>query len=324
MDKSLISIILPVYNGEKYVEECIVSIMKQTYTQWELIVMNDGSNDGTDEICRKLAVQDERIKYHQIENAGVSHARNQALSQTRGEFVFFVDADDYLSNNCLEILINEQSKNNSDIVVMSNYNVYEDTGKIEKNEKIPQYAVLRNEKIVDTFLKTDQYGWEIWGKLYKKKLLTGITFHEERKIAEDALFLVEVLLRTLTVTMLTEYGYYYRINSQSVMAQKISLKNFDTILSVDDIAEMARKAGYESARGFKLKYYIWFLRHYVKGSNKESDRMFHDRIQAIKKEIRSSHIQDAKHMLTQKYFTEYILIKYVYGIYKVFIRLCYE
>lgn len=320
---SLVSIVLPVYNGEKYIQECVDSIVNQTYENWELIIINDGSTDKTDIICKDIAQKENRIKYYRINNGGVSNARNYALSKAIGEFIFFIDADDYIKKDCLDILIKEQKKINADITVCGYYVLLEDSGETKKNDKVTEYEVLQGKDIVDSFLLTDKFGWEIWGKLIKRDLLQGITFLTNRKIAEDAVFLYTILLKCEIVVLLPVHEYFYRINQQSVMAQKLSDKNFDTILSVNDIFQSAKNNGYESAKFFKIKYYIWFLRQYIKKSTKQDKVRYKNRIAEIKAEIKTNNNSEIKKGLTKKYFCEFLMIKYVYGLYTIIIKVCY-
>ena len=112
-----ISILMPVYNAEKYLNETIDTIKNQSFSNWELIIVDDGSIDNSKEICTKLMNDDKRIKYIFQENLGVSHTRNVALENAQGKYIVFVDSDDLIHEDYLKILINSIEKNNSDISV---------------------------------------------------------------------------------------------------------------------------------------------------------------------------------------------------------------
>ena len=112
-----ISILMPVYNAEKYLNETIDTIKNQSFSNWELIIVDDGSTDNSKEICTKLMNDDKRIKYILQENLGVSHTRNVALENAQGKYIVFVDSDDLIHEDYLKILINSIEKNNSDISV---------------------------------------------------------------------------------------------------------------------------------------------------------------------------------------------------------------
>ena len=113
----LISIIIPVYNVEIYIEQCLDSIKKQSYQNFEVIIVNDGSQDNTESICKKIAQSDARFKYFSKENGGVSSARNFGLDNANGHYITFIDGDDWVDPNHLEILIKSITENNSDIAI---------------------------------------------------------------------------------------------------------------------------------------------------------------------------------------------------------------
>lgn len=118
-DDLLISVIIPVYNAEKYLEQCLNSIKNQTYKNFEVIIVNDGSKDNTDSICKKFAQSDSRFRYFSKENGGVSSARNFGLDNANGHYITFIDGDDWVEHNHLEILIKSITENNSDIAICS-------------------------------------------------------------------------------------------------------------------------------------------------------------------------------------------------------------
>lgn len=317
MLNELVSFILPAYNAEKYISKCINSVINQTYNEWELIIINDGSHDSTDEICTSMELKDNRIHYFKTENNGVSSARNYALSKVNGAFVFFIDADDYLAPKAIEIAIEEIRKNSTDIVVMSHYEVDEESGIIKENKKIIDSEILHKPNVIDTFLLTDKIGWEVWGKLMKKSLLEGLTFKKDRRIAEDASFLFEVLKRAESISLVNSYAYYYQINYNSVMAQKFSEKNLDTIKTIDEIADSAHSMGYAAAEAFRLKYYVWLTRSFIKKTIKKDRDKFEIEMKYIRDYIAKTKLKKAYKELSHKYYLEFIMIKYFYPIYTI-------
>lgn len=319
----LVSIILPVYNCEKYIEKCLQSIIKQDYFKWELIIINDGSTDGTGQICEMYLKSESRIHYFPIQNRGVSNARNYGLANAKGQYVFFVDADDYLDKSCIKNAVKESKYSDSDIVVMAHYEVDADEIVIKPNNKFQENEVLQNTEVVDSFLMTDKIGWEIWGKLFKRDLLKNLAFREDRRIAEDALFLFDALLKSKSISLLKEYGYFYRSNINSVMAEKFSEKNFDILLSVNEITEKAERAKYIGSEAFKIKYYIWFTRRFNKKCSNQDRKTYHNKIKSVRKYIASISIKDAYLRLSKKYFIEYIMIRYMYCAYGKAIKIIY-
>lgn len=323
MLNNLVSIILPVYNCEKYIGKCLESIINQDYPAWELIIVNDGSTDMTAQICESYLKSESRIRYFAISNNGVSNARNYGLAKAEGQYIFFIDADDYLDNSCLKKAMNESERSSSDIVVMAHYEVDEDDNKMIPNNKFYEGEIITGTNVIDAFLLTDKIGWEIWGKLFKKDLLQNIKFRKDRKIAEDAIFLFDVLLRCKSISLLKEYGYFYRSNMSSVMAEKFSEKNFDILLSVNEIVEKAMRNQYATAEAFKLKYYIWFTRRFNKKCTRQDRQIYRDRMKSTRKYITSISVKDAITRLSKKYFMEYIMIRCGYGIYRIAIKILY-
>ena len=141
----LISIIVPVYNVESYLKRCIESILNQTFRDFELILVNDGSTDNSEIICKEYALKDERIKYFYQRNKGVSEARNKGIDNSSGEYIQFIDSDDYVDENFLEIVVNRFKRDNSDIVFIGFYNEY-NNGEIYKSKYYKESIVSNNIK----------------------------------------------------------------------------------------------------------------------------------------------------------------------------------
>ena len=169
MEKGLISIIVPVYNIEKYLPRCIDSILDQTYKNWEAIFVNDGSTDNSLKILEEYKKRDERIKIIDKKNAGSGAARNDGIENSRGEYVAFLDSDDWYEKNFLEKLYNNLTENNSDVAMCNPKMTYDD---ISKNKKINTYffnEIELNktpEKILGILAMP-----VVWNKLYKKDII---------------------------------------------------------------------------------------------------------------------------------------------------------
>lgn len=311
----MISIILPAYNAERYITECIDSVLNQTFQNWELIIVDDGSTDKTESIAEEYSTKNSKIKYYRITNGGVSNARNFGLSKAGGEYVFFLDADDFLEKGCLENAIKASTENNADIVVLAHYEFDEMNNICKKNEKFTETELLSDGEIERTFLMTDKIGWEVWGKLYSREILDNILFEKDLRIAEDAVFLCTALTKSEHVLLLKEYGYYYRMNVGSVMAQSFNEKNMDILKAISKMEQLVKDSYPFEAEAFKMKYYIWFLRRYnIKISQKEKNKYINE-IKTVKKNISEKSIKEAFSMLSKKYALEFIMIKYFYFIY---------
>ena len=212
----LVSIIVPVYNGEIWLSLCIDSLTKQTYQNLDIILVDDGSVDKTESICKALAEKDNRINYIRKSNAGVSAARNTGLSHVKGEYVGFLDADDYLEEHIIERAVREITNSGSELAM---WNVTFMEGDTQK----PQQAIFMDEMSVDEFRWNLIYGYRgkfdlgyfsraVWGKLIRSDIIREhkICFREDLYIGEDAVFLLDYSRFMKKISVINEYGYYYR------------------------------------------------------------------------------------------------------------------
>ena len=219
MNQPQISVIVPVYNVEKYLSRCIESILSQTFTDFELLLIDDGSTDRSGEICDEYAKKDTRIRVFHKENSGVSAARNLGLDNAKGEWISFVDSDDWVENDYLEKLI--QGKNFELIFVgIQSYNNTMSTNRILANfEKTEIYVddINIENKIINNDLLAIGF---CWGKLYKKFILTlyHIRFNESISNHEDHIFYFDYLLHCKNIYLSNAicYNYTFTENSSSL------------------------------------------------------------------------------------------------------------
>lgn len=238
----MISIVVPVYNGEKYIERCVNSILAQTYLKWELILIDNGSTDNSYDVCKKYAHIDERIfVLHQHRNQGVSVARNLGKEKVNGEFITFIDADDCIKPDYLENLINIQKKEEADMVICG-YKTFTDGGEtafLQKENK--NYPVKRYD--LEHYLQ--QYLLEgnthCWGVLYHKELLEEVTFPKGITIGEDLLFLIDAAFKAKRIAVTEYQGYGYYINESGAMKKRFTPSYMDQVvcwqMAADRIAE---------------------------------------------------------------------------------------
>lgn len=217
-----VSVIVPIYNLEKYLRRCLDSIVNQSYENLEIIPVNDGSPDACGAICDEYAIKDERIRVVHKDNGGVSSARNAGMGIASGEYIFFIDGDDFLEECALESLINRAKDTNAHIVV-GNFKTIDDTGKIRENIRFKQ-SRLMPEECVKTEEKFNYFfaggcGRSSCNKLYSSKLIeeTGIIFSEEIIMAEDWLFNLELFVRGVSIELVDEFTYYYYKRQGSLM-----------------------------------------------------------------------------------------------------------
>lgn len=222
-----VSIIIPVYNAQSYLNRCLDSVLNQTLQEFEVIVVNDGSTDRSLEILNQYKERDSRITVITIENSGQSVARNVGINRARGEYIGFVDADDWIDINMYKKMYLEAVHTKADIVICNHNNVYENKYKIDmlvfemNSECINLHTYGRDNYIMD-YIRTYRHGNEVWSRIYKRSLIIdyGIIFSKNKtghkvEIGEDLLFNLHFVLYADNISVLNEgyYNYYIREGS---------------------------------------------------------------------------------------------------------------
>lgn len=211
----LISVIVPVYNVEEYLPKCIDSIINQTYKNLEIILVDDGSPDNSPKICDDYAKKDKRIKVIHKKNGGVSSARNYGIKESTGEYISFVDADDWVDRKYIEVLYSTSIEYNSDYVCCGYNRVYNNK-KEEINSTGDVIEYTNNEYLIKLLNVQNSYGFCMM-KLINKRVLKDIRFNENLKVGEDALFNVSLCKNLNSIIVVNKCLYNYRFNSNSVV-----------------------------------------------------------------------------------------------------------
>lgn len=214
-----ISIIVPVYNAELYISKCIDSILCQTFKYFELIIVNDGSKDKTSEICNSICKNDSRVKLFDKENGGVSSARNYGISRAISDYIMFIDSDDWIEVNALEI-INNYIENNNDIIFFSSVNDYIKKEKLLKSnikgvtKKIDIKMSKMNEYFIYLFKSTEFPS--CWNKVFKRRIIkeNNIEFNSKMIFYEDFEFNLRYLSLCKDVLVVPDILYHYNIDSE--------------------------------------------------------------------------------------------------------------
>lgn len=214
-EKPLISVIVPVYNVEEYLPKCIDSIINQTYRNLEIILVDDGSPDNSPKICDEYAKKDKRIKVIHKKNGGVSSARNYGIKESTGEFISFVDADDWVDRKYIEVLYSTSIEYNSDYVCCGYNRVYNNK-KEEINSTGDVIEYTNNEYLIKLLNVQNSYGF-CHMKLIKKNALKSVRFDEKLLVGEDALFNVMLCNNISKAVVVNKPLYNYRFNSNSVV-----------------------------------------------------------------------------------------------------------
>lgn len=223
--KELVSVIVPVYNVEKYLSECIDSIRQQTYKNIEILIIDDGSTDGSANICDKFAQVDNRIKVIHKKNGGLSDARNVGICAASGEYLSFIDSDDYIESDMIECLYNSCIGHHADISICGR--VCEIEGS-ENNFYLftDFFGVLTSTEAVKDLLVQKNCDSAAWDKLYKADLFTNIRY-PKGVLHEDLNVTVQLLAQCRNVAYIDKALYHYRIRNGSICNQFFSEKKFD-------------------------------------------------------------------------------------------------
>ncbi|MDB5162506.1 MAG: putative glycosyltransferase [Candidatus Saccharibacteria bacterium] len=223
-----ISVIVPVFNTEEYLARCIDSILNQTYTNLDVILIDDGSTDKSGDICDQYATKDSRVRVIHGINRGVSHARNIGINIARGEYISFVDADDVIASGYFEMLHRILKDNNSDISTSGTMTVYDlklmDTTATDHSQAVD---IMSGVQATKSMLYQNKLSNSPFAKLYSKKLFDTIKFNENLVIAEDLDLNYQLILRANTVAVNLARNYFYFQRPGSAMQSTFSLKRTD-------------------------------------------------------------------------------------------------
>lgn len=222
--KDLISIIVPVYNGELYIQRCLKSIIKQTYTNFEVIIIDDGSVDHTHDICTRF-FYDSRIKYYYQSNQGVSAARNMGLKKAQGEWIMFIDSDDWVSPYFCELSLHAVIATNSDLG-MFRYTIV-DSEKISNFSRMnnKNYQSLKKKEAMNLILEDTKVGNYAWNKIYKKSLFTNYKFQIGKKFEDIGL--IYKIVDEARQCVFVDYSLYYYFQRKNSLMHSVNSKGIN-------------------------------------------------------------------------------------------------
>lgn len=261
MDKNeKVSIVVPIYNVEMYLEKCIESLINQTYDNIEIILVDDGSTDNSHNICKNYAQKDNRIKLIHKENGGLSDARNVGIENATGKYITFVDSDDWLSYDYCEIMVKHMNEENVDIVMAKLVSVYNDDYVFVHKSNYNK-NVYTNLEALEKF--EDTVNVVAVAKLYKKELFNNLRY-KVGKIHEDEFMFHKIFFEAKNVLALDSALYAYRQRENSITTAKYSLKRLDALEALED-----RMIFYDENKLYELKektraVYMYFLKKNIK------------------------------------------------------------
>ena len=250
-----VSIIIPVYNIVHYIERCVDSVINQTFNNCEIIIVDDGSTDGGYEKCDNLAKKDKRIKILHKINGGISEARNRGIEIATGDYLFFLDGDDYIEKNTIETLVNLLEINKADVSVVF---------KTDHNDRTEKIFIGNGENAFIHLL--DYSAIEMWGKLFKTELFKNIRFPIGKQ-HEDMYTLPSVLLSSNKIVVFHKGYYHYEQRDKSIMGEirKGKIKELVEcyIFCVSNIKRISNKRIF--VKEVQKRYFYQILWYYYKG-----------------------------------------------------------
>lgn len=289
----LVSIIVPCYNVEKYVEMCINSVLHQNYENWECILINDGSKDKTLDIIKFFESQNTKIRVFTQENAGLSATRNRGIDIAKGEFLFFLDSDDILAKDAIRTLV--LSVENDDIVTGITV-----SSKINGNEisKISQlyppkegYIVLINDHF-EVLIRTMESALTpiAQNRLYRKQFIdrNHLRF-KEGILHEDELWFFETMLLAKNVKFINKETYFYRINNENSITNKLSDKNLESYISI--LKEMNQKYIREQNLDISKWYIVYLKKLFIDFAIRECGKLSNEVIRMLERSLQNTYAE---------------------------------
>ena len=222
-----VSIIVPVYNGENVLKRCVDSLLKQDADDFEVILVNDGSRDGSQAIAEAYAEKDPRVRAVYKENGGVSSARNRGLEEATGEYIRFVDVDDWLPMESTKLLVREMESSGADLAIGDFYRVVDEN--VSQKGSIDKPGVMDRRQYADQMMRTpaDLYYGVLWNKIYRKEIIDRyeVRMDEHISYSEDMIFNLEYLIHAETISVLKAPVYYYVRTKGSLVEQNMNLNS---------------------------------------------------------------------------------------------------
>lgn len=279
---------MPVYNVEKYLSECLKSICNQTYKNIEIIVIDDGSTDNSGKICDDFSKNDSRISVVHQQNKGVSYSRNVGLSLANGDYILFVDGDDFVKENMIELMENAMLDNYQYDLCVCNYNIYDKASNEQKLIKINKKDITLKDYCNQMLYGNSIEGF-VWNRLYKKELLEKIKFDEDIFLLEDLVFNVKYLKEINRICYINEPLYFYRIRSNSALHKEITEKSFNSIIAKFYIIKLLE--------GTKFKKSIYYQKINILYENEKLKKNF---------ELKKIKINNSKYKYINENIKKYI------------------
>lgn len=301
-----VSVIVPAYNVGQYISECINALLNQTYNNYEIIIINDGSTDNTLDVCMRFQNHN-KINIINQENMGVSITRNNGIRLAKGKYIVFVDPDDIVSDKYLELLVKNIVSYNADMAICEYTNSFKE---MDKNSS-DNISLVSAKDIIIQLVENKLKDAYIWNKIYKKDIIIaeGLYFPDKIKIWEDMYFLIQYLKKSNKVIKIPQVLYYYRIRENSAVTSTESTANLkDKLYILNKLKMLFSENGYkELIANIEEIYVHTYLRYiFLLDKDKNSSR------NAIKEELKKFKILLAGVKLNKKEIIKYFYLNLKY------------
>ena len=317
---TLISVVIPVYNVEKYLRQCLDSVISQSYRNLEILLVDDGSTDGSGDICDEYKDRDERIQVFHLENKGLSAARNYAIDRAHGTYIAFIDSDDWFELNAVQHLLDTAEATNADIVTCRYYLEY--INKTEVSVGGEEAFVVSGPKVMEMLVLQQKVTGDAWNKLYKKSIFADVRYPEGR-VFEDIATTYKLFLLSKSLAYTPDCLLHYR-NRKNSISNNHSMKSLidywvayrERFLSLKDISEEYHRMVLAEAVGAVSRTWRWYAgcaKQDKKGSKVWLDEMQRF-VKAYRKEILGNRTFSRHVRMTCRYamFQNRILFRVLY------------
>ncbi len=303
-----VSIIVPIYKVEKEMDRCIKSILNQTYSNLEIILVNDGSPDKCPEMCNDYAEIDRRIKVIHKRNGGLSDARNEGLKIATGDYISFIDSDDWVADVFIECLLGSLIETNSDIAIC-NYYLVNEKGQKFKHKMVKEIEVLNHEEGISTLFAQQKFGCMVCTKLYKKNLFNNLEF-PKGKLYEDIAISLPIFDRAKQSVLINKELYYYFQHENSIVNSGFNIHKLDMLKYTMKMISYSHNHGHKydvEAETFYLKSLMMILLQIYQDNSSKKEKNI---VRYLKKELIShkKYIWKNKYIEPRRQFVMYLMI----------------
>lgn len=309
----MISVIVPVYNVGKYLEKCVKSVKAQTDSDWELLLIDDGSTDNSGDICDKFAKEDERIKVFRKPNGGVSSARNLGIEKAHGDYIIFVDGDDFIEPTLFEDFKKINKEKDLDLF-MFEYSV--DYGDDVRIHSVADYWYGKNDTqtaLINTITPNNRL---IGVKIYRKALVGNKRFDKSIILGEDTMFAVDVITEAKNVFYSKKFYYHYVQSENSAVRSNFTTKKLSGLKAYENNINFCKKSGFEKATKYAVEAYVVLAIALAQKAIKDENYDEKEALSIIKKGIKKY----GKQVLNSKFTSKKTKIKTLVAM--ISIRLC--